>query len=125
MKPKIPLYAIGVYCTLQSIAIFFAVDIIVPQIFNTTPEGIEIAILMHYGMAPAFLIMGLLALFSTKFELGSQRQVLLAFIIGYLPLFGVFYYFLGLEVMNAGIETLALDIICFILALVAYFKPKE
>ena len=125
MKPKIPLYAIGVYCTLQSIAIFFAVDIIVPQIFNTTPEGIEIAILMHYGMDPAFLIMDLLALFSTKFELGSQRQVLLAFIIGYLPLFGVFYYFLGLEVMNAGIETLALDIICFILALVAYFKPKE
>ena len=125
MKPIIPLYAIGVYTILQSIAIFFAVDIIVPQIFNTTPEGIEIAILMHYGMAPAFLMIGLVALFSTKFDISSQRQVLLAFIIGYIPLFVVFNYFMGLEVMNAGIETLTLDIICFILALVAYFKPKE
>ena len=125
MKPIIPLYAIGVYTILQSIVIFLAVDIIVPQIFNTTPEGIEIAILMHYGMAPAFLMIGLVALFSTKFDISSQRQVLLAFIIGYIPLFVVFNYFMGLEVMNAGIETLALDIICFILALVAYFKPKE
>ena len=125
MKPIIPLYAIGVYTILQSIVIFFAVDIIVPQIFNTTPEGIEIAILMHYGMAPAFLMIGLVALFSTKFDISSQRQILLAFIIGYIPLFIVFNYFMGLEVMNAGIETLALDIICFILALVAYFKPKE
>ena len=83
MKPIIPLYAIGVYTILQSIAIFFAVDIIVPQIFNTTPEGIEIAILMHYGMAPAFLMIGLVALFSTKFDISSQRKVLLAFIIGY------------------------------------------
>ena len=125
MKPIIPLYAIGVYTILQSIVIFLAVDIIVPQIFNTTPEGIEIAILMHYGMAPAFLMIGLVALFSTKFDISSQRQVLLAFIIGYIPLFVVFNYFMGLEVMNAGIETLSLDIICFILALVAYFKPKE
>ena len=88
-------------------------------------EGMEIAILMHYGMAPAFLMMGLVALFATKFELSSQRQILLAFIIGYLPLFGVFYYFTGLDVMNAGMETLAPDFICFALALFAYFKTKE
>ena len=125
MKPKIPLYAIGGYCTLQAIAIFFAVDILVPQVFNTTPEGMEIAILMHYGMAPAFLMMGLVAFFATKFELSSQRQVLLAFIIGYLPLFGVFYYFTVLDGMNAGMETLAPDFICFALALFAYFKTKE
>ncbi len=125
MNPKIPLYAIGVYCTLQSLAIFFAIDIIVPQIFNTTPEGLEIAILMHYGMAPAFLMMGLVALFSTRFDINSQRQILLAFIIGYIPLFVVFNYFMGLEVMNAGVETLIPDVICFILALAGYFKPKE
>ena len=38
----------------------------------------EIAILMHYGMAPAFLMMGLIGLFATKFEIESQRKVLLA-----------------------------------------------
>ena len=85
----------------------------------------EIAILMHYGMAPAFLMMGLIGLFATKFEIESQRKVLLAFIIGYLPLFGAFYYFSGLEVMNAGIETFVPDFICFALAVFAYFKTKE
>ena len=125
MKPKIPLYAIGGYCTLQSLVILFAIESIVPQVFNTTPEGIEIAILMHYGMAPAFLMMGLIGLFATKFDIESQRKVLLAFIIGYLPLFGAFYYFSGLEVMNAGIETFVPDFICFTLAVFAYFKTKE
>ena len=125
MKPKIPLYAIGGYCTLQSLVIFFAVDSIVPQFFNTTPEGIEIAILMHYGMVPAFLMMGLIGLFATKFEIESQRKILLAFIIGYLPLFGVFYHFSGSEVMNAGIESFVPDFICFILALFAYLKSKN
>ena len=125
MKPKIPLYAIGGYCTLQSLVIFFAVDSIVPQFFNTTPEGIEIAILMHYGMVPAFLMMVLIGLFATKFEIESQRKILLAFIIGYLPLFGVFYHFSGSEVMNAGIESFVPDFICFALALFAYLKPKN
>ncbi len=124
MKPKIPLYAIGGYCTLQSLVIFFAVDSIVPQLFNTTPEGIEIAILMHYGMVPAFLMMGLIGLFATKFEIESQRKVLLAFIIGYIPLLGSFYHFSGLEVINAGVEAFVPDFICFILALYAYIKPK-
>ena len=125
MKPKIPLYAIGIFCTLQSIAIFFAADSLVLSMLNTTPEGIEIAILMNYGMAPAFLMMGLVALFATKFELGNQRQILLAFIIGYLPLFGVFYHFTSSDVMNVGMEMLAPDFICFALALFAYIKPKE
>ena len=33
MKPKIPLYAIGGYCTLQSLIILFAIESIVPQVF--------------------------------------------------------------------------------------------
>ena len=122
--PNIALYAFGGYCTLQSVVIFVFIESIVPQVFNTTPEGLEIAILMHYGMAPAFLIMGLTALFATTFELESKRKIILAFQIGYVPLFGVFYYFLGHEAMNAGIETFIPDIICFILGLAAYFSKK-
>jgi hypothetical protein len=122
--PNIALYAFGGYCTLQSVVIFAFIESIVPQVFNTTPEGLEIAILMHYGMAPSFLIMGLTALFATTFELESKRKIILAFLIGYVPLFGAFYYFMGHEAMNAGIETFIPDIICFVLGLAAYFIKK-
>tara|TARA_B100001057_G_C22725623_1_gene901605 strand:- start:695 stop:1084 length:390 start_codon:yes stop_codon:yes gene_type:complete len=122
--PNIALYAFGGYCTLQSVVIFAFIESIAPQVFNTTPEGLEIAILMHYGLAPAFLIMGLIALFATSFELESKRKIILAFLIGYVPLFGVFYYFMGLEVMNAGIETFIPDFICYVLGLIAFFSSK-
>ena len=93
--------------------------------FNTTPEGLEIAVLMHYAIAPLFLMMGLVAFFATTFELESKRKVILAVIIGYVPLFVVFNYFMGLEVMNAGVETYILDIICFFLSLTAYLSSSK
>tara|TARA_B100000925_G_C21916443_1_gene433843 strand:- start:132 stop:524 length:393 start_codon:yes stop_codon:yes gene_type:complete len=123
--PNIALYAIGGYCTLQAIMIPLFIESLVPQFFNTTPEGLEIAVLMHYGMAPAFLMMGLIGLFATTFEVESKRKVILAFIIGYLPLFGAFYYFMGHEAMNAGVETFIPDFICFFLGLIAYLSSSK
>ena len=55
----------------------------------------------------------------------NNRQVILAVIIGYVPLFIVFNYFMGLEVMNAGVETYILDIICFFLGLIAYLSSSK
>ena len=103
--PNIALYAFGGICTLQAISFLLFIESIVPYVFNTTPEGLEIAVLMHYAIAPLFLMMGLVAFFATTFELESKRKVILAVIIGYVPLFIVFNYFMGLEVMNAGVET--------------------
>ena len=120
--PNIALYAFGGICTLQAIFFLLFIESLVPHVFNTTPEGLEIAVLMHYGMAPLFLMMGLVAFFATTFELESKRKVILAVIIGYVPLFVVFNYFMGLEVMNAGVETYILDIICFFLGLIAYLS---
>jgi hypothetical protein len=123
--PNIALYAFGGICILQAISFLLFIESIVPYVFNTTPEGLEIAVLMHYGMAPLFLMMGLVAFFATTFELESKRKVILAVIIGYVPLFLVFNYFMGLEVMNAGVETYILDIICFFLSLTAYFSSNK
>ena len=123
--PNIALYAFGGICTLQAIFFLLFIESLVPQVFNTTPEGLEIAVLMHYGMAPLFLMMGLVAFFATTFELESKRKVILAVIIGYVPLFIVFNYFMGLEVMNAGVETYILDIICFFLGLIAYLSSSK
>ena len=120
--PNIALYAFGGICILQVISFLLFIESIVPYVFNTTPEGLEIAVLMHYAIAPLFLMMGLVAFFATTFELESKRKVILAVIIGYVPLFIVFNYFMGLEVMNAGVETYILDIICFFLGLIAYLS---
>ena len=123
--PNIALYAFGGICILQAISFLLFIESIVPYVFNTTPEGLEIAVLMHYAMAPLFLMMGLVAFFATTFDLESKRKVILAVIIGYVPLFLVFNYFMGLEVMNAGVETYILDIVCFFLSLVAYLSSSK
>ena len=123
--PNIALYDFGGICTLQVISFLLFIESIVPYVFNTTPEGLEIAVLMHYAIAPLFLMMGLVAFFATTFELESKRKVILAVIIGYVPLFIVFIYFMGLEVMNAGVETYILDIICFFLSLTAYLSSSK
>ena len=123
--PNIALYAFGGICILQAISFLLFIESIVPYVFNTTPEGLEIAVLMHYAIAPLFLMMGLVAFFATTFELESKRKVILAVIIGYVPLFLVFNYFMGLEVMNTGVETYILDIICFFLSLVAYLSSSK
>ena len=123
--PNIALYAFGGICTLKAISFLLFIESIVPYFFNTTPEGLEIAVLMHYAIVPLFLMMGLVAFFATTFELESKRKVILAVIIGYVPLFLVFNYFMGLEVMNAGVETYILDIICFFLSLTAYFSSNK
>ena len=123
--PNIALYAFGGICTLQAISFLLFIENLVPQFFNTTPEGLEIAVLMHYGMAPLFLMLGLVAFFATTFELESKRKVILAIVIGYVPLFGAFYYFMGHEAMNASVETFIPDFICFFLGIVAYFTSTE
>ena len=119
--PNIALYAFGGICILQAISFLLFIESIVPYVFNTTPEGLEIAVLMHYAIAPLFLMMGLVAFFATTFELESKRKVILAIVIGYVPLFGAFYYFMGHEAMNASVETFIPDFICFFLGIVAYF----
>ena len=78
--PNIALYAFGGICTLPAISFLLFIENLVPQFFNTTPEGLEIAVLMHYGMAPFFLMLGLVAFFATTFELESKRKVILAII---------------------------------------------
>ena len=45
-------------------------------------------------------------------------------IIGYIPLFIVFYNFSSLEIMNISIPAMVPDFLMFSLALFTYLKPK-
>ena len=60
----------------EAISFLLFIESIVPYVFNTTPEGLEIAVIMHYAIAPLFLMMGLVAFFATTFELESKRKVI-------------------------------------------------
>tara|TARA_S200000501_G_scaffold363309_1_gene394085 strand:- start:5542 stop:5700 length:159 start_codon:yes stop_codon:yes gene_type:complete len=45
--PNIALYVFGGYCILQALIFTLFINSMAPQFFNTAPEGIEIAVLMH------------------------------------------------------------------------------
>ena len=93
MKPKIALLIIGSLMILQSIAFLFFADSLIEDVLNVGEEGMRVGVLLHNAIAPAFLMIGLILIFSRDFEIESQRKVLLSMIIGYIPLFIVFYNF--------------------------------
>jgi len=125
MRPKLTLTIIGIAQVLQGIAIFIFAESVVETFLNVGEEGMRVGILMHYGLAPAFLMIGLILLFARDFGIESQKKLLLALIIGYLPLFAVFYHFSSVDFLNFTIEGIIPDIVMFGLALFTYLKPKE
>ena len=70
-------------------------------------------------------MIGLMLIFARDFGIESQRKVLLAMIIGYVPLFIVFYNFSLLEIINVSIPAMVPDFLIFSLALFTYLKPKS
>ena len=125
MKPKIALLIIGSLMILQSIGFLFFADSLIEGVLNVGEEGMKVGELMHNAIAPAFLMIGLMLIFAKDFEIESQRKMLLAMIIGYIPLFIVLYNFSSLEIMNFHIATMIPDFLIFSLALFAYLKPKS
>ena len=125
MRPKIALLIIGSLMIFQSIGFLFFADSFIEGVLNVGEEGMKVGELMHNAIAPAFLMIGLMLVFAKDFEIESQRKMLLAMIIGYVPLFIVFYNFSSLEIMNFHIATMIPDFLIFTLALFAYLKPKS
>ena len=125
MKPKITLLIIGSLMVLQSLAFMFFADSLIDGVLNAGEEAIRVGVLLHNAVAPAFLMIGLMLIFARDFEIESQRKVLLAMIIGYIPLFIVFYNFSSLEIMNISIPAMVPDFLIFSLALFTYLKPKS
>tara|TARA_B100000941_G_scaffold251641_1_gene198418 strand:- start:185 stop:562 length:378 start_codon:yes stop_codon:yes gene_type:complete len=125
MKPKITLLIIGSLMVVQSLAFMFFADSLIEGVLNSGEEAIRVGVLLHNAFAPAFLMIGLMLIFARDFGIESQRKVLLAMIIGYIPLFIVFYNFSSLEIMNISIPAMVPDFLMFSLALFTYLKPKS
>lgn len=124
MKTKLTLTILGIINILQAIAYTAAAEPAVEMMFNVGEEAASLAVLFQYAITPAFLMIGLMQLFSRNLELVAAKRILLAVIIAYIPLFFAFYTLANSPLTNMGIGDFAIDIVMFSLAVFTYLKPK-
>jgi len=125
MKTKLTLTILGIINILQAIAYTAAAEPAVEMMFNVGEEAASLAVLFQYAITPAFLMIGLMQLFSRNLELAAAKRILMAVIIAYIPLFFAFYTMANSPLTNMGIGDFAIDIVMFSLAVFTYLKPKE
>ena len=124
MKTKLTLTIIGAFQVLQSILYTLLADSSIDMMFNVGEEAGQLAVMFQYAITPAFLMIGLMFLFSRNLVVEDAKKLLLAFIIAYLPLFGSFYYMASSPLTQMGLPDFAIDFVMFGLAIFTYLKPK-
>ena len=125
MKTKLTLSIVGIVNIIQSIGYALFAKTASEIMFNTGKEAKEVAILFQYAITPAFLIVGLILFLSRKLPVKSAKNLLLALLIGYIPLFFAFYIIKSSPLTNIGIQDFAIDIVIFGLVLFTYINPKS
>jgi hypothetical protein len=124
MKTKLTLTIIGAFQVLQSILYTLLADSSIDTMFNVGEEAGQLVVMFQYAITPAFLMIGLMFLFSRNLVVEDAKKLLLAFIIAYLPLFGSFYYMASSPLTQMGLPDFAIDFVMFGLAIFTYLKPK-
>jgi hypothetical protein len=124
MKTKLTLTIIGAFQVLQSILYTLLANSSIDMMFNVGEEAGQLAVMFQYAITPAFLMIGLMFLFSRNLAVEDAKKLLLAFIIAYLPLFGSFYYMASSPLTQMGLPDFAIDFVMFGLAIFTYLKPK-
>ena len=125
MKTKLTLTIIGVIQLLQSILYAAFAQPSIDMMFNIGEEAGQLAVMFQYALTPAFLMIGLMLLFSRNLVVEDAKKLLLAVIIAYIPLFGAFYYMASSPLTNMGLPDFAIDFVMFGLAVYTFLKPKE
>ena len=125
MKTKLTLTIIGVIQLLQSILYAAFAQPSIDMMFNVGEEAGQLAVMFQYALTPAFLMIGLMLLFSRNLAVKDAKKLLLAVIIAYIPLFGAFYYMASSPLTNMGLPDFAIDFVMFGLAVYTFLKPKE
>ena len=126
MKTKISLSIIGAYNTFVSVVMmFFAGDFVGTIVNSDILEVIRMCEIMHYGLSPAILIIGLMLILARNSSIETAKNLLLAYIIGTIVLMYVFFVIMANEpLMNFSISSLIPDITMLILAIFGYLKAK-
>ncbi len=126
MKTKVSLSIVGVFNILMALIMAFTVKDLIPTMLNTDlPEAMRMVEIMHYGLFPAILIIGLICLLCKNSSLEVAKKILLSYIIGTTILMFVFFSVFAKEpLMNFGFEMVIPDIIVYIISIVGYFTAK-
>ena len=126
MKTKISLTIVGVYNILMSLVMAFAIKNMIPMMLNTeVQEAARMVEIMHYGLFPAILIIGLICILCRNESLETAKKILLAYIIGTTVLMFVFFTIFSNEpLMNFGVDMIIPDIVVYVIAIFGYLKAK-
>ena len=126
MKTKISLSIVGVFNILMSLVMAFAIKSMAPTMLNSdSQEAIRMVEVMHYGLFPAILIIGLICLLCRNATLEIAKKILLSYLIGTSILMYMFFVVFANEpLMNFGISMVIPDIVVYLLAIFGYFKAK-
>tara|TARA_B000000609_G_C24115172_1_gene316310 strand:- start:321 stop:701 length:381 start_codon:yes stop_codon:yes gene_type:complete len=126
MKTKISLSIIGIFNILMSLVMAFAIKDIIPTMLTTqSQEAFRMVEIMHYGLFPAILIIGLICLFSRNTSLDTAKKILLSYIIGTSILMFVFFtIFINEPLMNFSIDMVIPDIIVYLISIIGFVKAK-
>ena len=126
MKTKISLSIVGVFNILMSLIMAFAIKSMAPTMLNSnSQETIRMVEVMHYGLFPAILIVGLICLLCRNAQLEIAKKILLSYLIGTSILMYMFFVVFANEpIMNFGISMVIPDIVVYLVAIFGYFKAK-
>ena len=126
MKTKISLSIVGVFNILMSLVMAFAIKSMAPTMLSSdSQETIRMVEVMHYGLFPAILIVGLICLLCRNAQLEIAKKILLSYLIGTSVLMYMFFVVFANEpLMNFGISMVIPDIVVYLVAIFGYFKAK-
>ncbi len=126
MKTKISLTIIGVFNILMSLVMAFAIKNMTPSMLNTeVVEVIRMVEIMHYGLFPAVLTIGLICFLCRNSSLETAKKILLSYIIGTSILMCMFFIIFANEpLMNFSVEMVIPDIIVYLISIIGFIKAK-
>ena len=127
MKTKISLSVIGIFNIVMSLLMAFAIKDMAPSMLNTEAvEVVRMVEVMHYGLFPAILIIGLICVLCRDAALETAKKILLSYIIGISILMCMFFIVFANEpLMNFGVEMVIPDIIVYLVSIIGFIKAKQ
>ena len=126
MKTKVSLSIIGVFNVIMSLIMAFAITDMASEMLNTkSEEVIRMVEVMHYGLFPAVLIIGLICLLCRNTNLETAKKILMSYIIGTTILMLMFFTVFSNEpLMNFSVFMVIPDIIVYIISIFGFIKAK-
>ena len=126
MKTKITLSIIGIFNVVMSFVMAFFIKDMAPSMLNTEViEATRMVEVMHYGLFPSILIIGLICFLCRNSAFEIAKKILLSYIIGTTILMCMFIMIFANEpLMNFGVEMVIPDIIVYVVSIFGYIKAK-